>query len=99
MNPLLLPVLSTLTAGGLAGLCYVLLYRDSVLLIQRPFFFRIGVGALFAAVIGTSAFFVAWIPTHLIHAVFAISVAVAVHAVHRGLHPDTEAWFYSLFRT
>ncbi|MDS0243224.1 MULTISPECIES: hypothetical protein [unclassified Haloferax] len=99
MNPLLLPVLSILVAGVLAALCYALLYRESVLVIQRPLFFRIGVGALFTVVIGVGTLLITWIPMHLVHAVFAVSVATAVHAVHRGLHPDTEAWFYSLFRT
>ncbi|WP_311173226.1 hypothetical protein [Halobellus ordinarius] len=99
MTALLLSLLSALVAGGLAFLCYILLYGDTVLVIQRPFFFRIGVGALCAAVLGVSAVAVDWVPTHLVHAVFAVSVAAAVQAVHTGLHPDTEAWFYSLFRT
>lgn len=99
MTPILLPMVSITVAGGLALLCYGLLYWDYVLVVQRSFFFRIGVGALCAAVIGASAMLVAWIPTHLVHTVFAVSVAAAVHAVQSGLHPDTEAWFYSLFRT
>lgn len=99
MTALLLSLLTILAAGGLAFLCYILLYGDTVLVIQRPFFFRIGVGALCAAVIGASAVVVSWVPTHLVHAVFAVSIAAAVQAVHNGLHRDTEAWFYSLFRT
>ncbi|WP_135666925.1 hypothetical protein [Halorhabdus rudnickae] len=99
MTVLLLSLLSIFVAGGLARYCYALLYRDDVLVIQRPFFFRIGFGALCAAVIGTSAVLVGWDPTQLIHTVFAVSIAAAVHAVQGGLHPDTEAWFYSLFRT
>ena len=99
MTVLLLLLLSALVAGGLAFLCYILLYGDTVLVIQRPFFFRIGVGALSGAVLGVGAIAVAWVPTHLAHAVFALSVAAAVQAVHSGLHPDTEAWFYSLFGT
>lgn len=99
MTVLLLSLLSIFVAGGLALFCYALLYRDGVLVIQRPLFFRIGIGALCAAVLGTSAVLIDWIPTHVVHAVFAVSVAAAVHAVHGGLHSDTEAWFYSLFRT
>ncbi|MFC7130464.1 hypothetical protein [Haloferax chudinovii] len=99
MNPLLPSLLSILVAGGLALWCYVLLYRDTVLVIQRPLFFRIGLGALCAVGVGASTLLVTWIPTHLVHAVFAVSIAAAVHSVHEGLHPDTEAWFYSLFRT
>lgn len=99
MTTLLLSILSILITGGLALCCYVLLYRDVVLVIQRPFLFRIGFGALCATVVGTSAVLINWVPTHLIHAVFAVSIAAAVHAVQGGLHPDTEAWFYSLFRT
>jgi hypothetical protein len=99
MTVLLFSLLSIFVAGGLALCCYALLYRDVVLVIQRPFFFRIGFGALCAAVVGASAVLVDWVPTHLIHAVFAVSVAAAVHSVQDGLHPDTEAWFYSLFRT
>ncbi|WP_435069759.1 hypothetical protein [Haloplanus sp. C73] len=97
MTVLLLSLLSIVVAGWLALFCYALLYRDVVLVIQRPFFFRIGFGALWAVVVGTSAVLVDWAPTHLVHAVFAVSVAAAVHAVQGGLHPDTEAWFYSLF--
>jgi disulfide bond formation protein DsbB len=85
--------------SAIAVLCYVLLYREYVLVIQRAFFFRIGLGALLAAVVGSSSLVVDAIPIHLTHAVFAVSVAAAVHAVQRGLHPDTEAWFYSLFES
>ena len=99
MTVLLFSLLSIFVAGGLAIWCYVLLYRDFVLVIQRPFFFRIGFGALCATVVGTSVVLVGWIPTHLVHTIFAVSVAAAVHTVQGGLHPDTEAWFYSLFRT
>jgi hypothetical protein len=99
MTVLLLSFLSIFVAGGLALFCYALLYRDVVLVIQRSFFFRIGFGALGTAVIGTSAVLIDWLPPHLVHAVFAVSVAAAVHAVQGGLHPDTESWFYSLFRT
>jgi hypothetical protein len=99
MMALLFSLLSAVIAGGLAFLCYILLYGDTVLVIQRPFFFRIGVGALCAAVLGASAVVVGWVPTHLLHAIFAVSIAAAVRTVHNGLHPDTEAWFYSLFRT
>lgn len=98
MLPTLLLLLSIPISGGLAFFCYVLLYKDAVLIIQRPFFSRIGIGALCAAVIGAAALLVPRIPLHLGHAAFAVAVAAAVHNVQGGLHPDTETWFYSLFR-
>jgi hypothetical protein len=98
MSSVLLLLIPTLITSGLAVLCYVLLYQDTVLVIQRAFFFRVGVGASISAVIGVGALLTESVPTHLLHAVFAVSVAMAVHAVSDGLHPDTEPWFYSLFR-
>lgn len=99
MSTLLLTILSVGVAGTIAVLCYVFLYREYVLIIQRAFFFRIGLGTLLAAIVGSGSLVVDAIPIHLTHAVFAVSVAAAVHAVQRGLHPDTEAWFYSLFES
>ncbi|WP_435120052.1 hypothetical protein [Halolamina sp. C58] len=99
MSTLFLTVLSVAAAGAVAVLCYVFLYRESVLVIQRPFFFRVGAGALLGTIVGASTLLFDVVPIHLVHAVFAVSVAAAVHAVESGLHPNTEAWFYSLFES
>ena len=79
-------------------LCYVFLYREYVLVIQRSLFFRVGLGALLATVIGVSALLFDQVPTHFTHAVFAVSVAAAVRSMHRGIHLHNESWFYTLFK-
>lgn len=97
MSNVLLSALSASVTAAIAVLCYVFLYQEHVLVIQRPLFFRIGLGAVLATIIGAGALLFGQVSTHYMHAVFALSVAAAVRSVHRGAHPDNESWFYTLF--
>lgn len=97
MSDVLLTTLSAGVAATIATLCYVFLYREYVLVIQRPLFFRIGLGALFATLVGVSALLFEQVSIHILHALFAVSVAAAVRSVHGGVHPDNEPWFHVLF--
>ncbi|MFC6723029.1 hypothetical protein ACFQE1_01210 [Halobium palmae] len=98
MNLLLLTALSVVVTGTIAVLCYVFLYREYILVIQRPFFFRLGLGAFLATIFSVSSVVFEQVPLHLSHAVLAVSVAASVHAIQDGVHPENEDWFHSLFR-
>ncbi|WP_254538788.1 hypothetical protein [Halomarina litorea] len=98
MNQLLSTVLLIGVSGTIALLCYVFLYREYILVIQRPFFFRLGLGAFLAAILSVSSLVFEQVPLHLSHAVLAVAVAAAVHAIQDGLSPENEGWFHSLFR-
>ena len=85
------------SALAIAVLCYVLLYRTDHVVVQRSFFFRVGLGGLLAAVAGGTALLLGVRSTHLGHAVFAFFVAAAVRVVRRSVHPANESWFETLF--
>lgn len=97
MSTVLLSALSASVTAAIAVLCYVFLYREHVLVMQRPLFFRIGLGAVLATIIGAGTLLFGQVSTHYMHAVLALSVAAAVRSVHRGVHPNNESWFYTLF--
>lgn len=99
MSSPLLIAFSITTTSVIAALCYVLLYQERVLVIQRSFFFRLGTGALIAAIVSITSILVKSVPLRLAHAVLLVSIAAAIHTIREGIHPKNKSWFYLLFRS
>lgn len=82
---------------GVAGLAYLALYSDHLLVIHRSVFFRLGLGMTLSALLVLGQLIVPWIPPHTGHAILAFTLASVIRSVASGVAPQNEAWFDALF--